>query len=86
MSSGRLLDKYPVKYVSIIAASNVTGYVNDVHTLARMAHEHDALIIVDGAQLAPHRTFSMMGDTPEENIDLSFFPLIRCTPLTAAAR
>ena len=69
----RLLDKYPVKYVSIIAASNVTGCVNDVHTLARMAHEHDALIIVDGAQLVPHRAFSLMGDTPEENIDFFVF-------------
>ena len=69
----RLLDEYPVKYVSITAASNVTGYVNDVHTLARMAHEHDALIIVDGAQLVPHRAFSMMGDTPEENIDFFVF-------------
>ena len=69
----RLLDEYPVKYVSITAASNVTGYVNDVHTLARMAHEHDALIIVDGAQIVPHRAFSMMGDTPEENIDFFVF-------------
>ena len=69
----RMLEEYPVKYVSITAASNVTGYINDVHTLARMAHEHGALIVVDGAQIVPHRAFSVMGDTPEENIDFFVF-------------
>ena len=69
----RLLDENPIKYVSITAATNVTGYINDVHTLARMAHEHGALIVVDGAQIVPHRAFSMMGETPEENIDFFVF-------------
>ena len=62
-----------VKYVCVTAASNVTGYVTDVHRVARMAHEHGALIIVDGAQIVAHRKFSMMGDTPEENIDFFVF-------------
>lgn len=62
-----------VKYVAITAASNVTGYVTDVHRVARMAHEHGAMIIVDGAQIVAHRAFSMMGETPEENIDFFVF-------------
>ena len=62
-----------VRYVSITAASNVTGYVTDVHRVAKMAHQHGAQIIVDGAQIVAHRKFSMLGDTPEENIDFFVF-------------
>lgn len=62
-----------VKYVSVSAASNVTGYVTDVHRVAKMAHQYGAKIIVDGAQIVAHRKFSMLGDTPEENIDFMVF-------------
>jgi len=62
-----------VKYVSVTAASNVTGYVNDVHHIARLAHQHGARIIVDGAQIVAHRAFSMLGNSPEENIDFLAF-------------
>ncbi|MBQ1505651.1 MAG: aminotransferase class V-fold PLP-dependent enzyme, partial [Erysipelotrichales bacterium] len=62
-----------VKYVCVTAASNVTGYVTDVHRIAKMAHEHGAKIVVDGAQIVAHRKFSMKGDTPEENIDFFVF-------------
>ena len=69
----RLLSENKVDYVTVTAASNVTGYVTDVHKVAKMAHEHGAKIIVDGAQIVAHRQFSMMGDTPEENIDFIVF-------------
>ena len=62
-----------VKYVCVTAASNVTGYVTDVHRVAKMAHAHGAKIIVDGAQIVAHRKFSMIGETPEENIDFFVF-------------
>ncbi len=62
-----------IKYVSVTAASNVTGYVTDVHRVAKMAHEYGAKIVVDGAQIVAHRAFSMIGDTPEENIDFFVF-------------
>ena len=62
-----------IKYVSVTAASNVTGYVTDVHRVAKMAHQYGAKIIVDGAQIVAHRAFSMIGDTPEENIDFFVF-------------
>ena len=62
-----------VKYVSVTAASNVTGYVTDVHRIAKMAHAHGAKIIVDGAQIVAHRKFSMKGETPEETIDFLVF-------------
>ena len=62
-----------VKYVSVTAASNVTGYVPDVHRVAKLAHKYGAKIIVDGAQIVAHRKFSMTGETPEENIDFFVF-------------
>jgi len=62
-----------IKYVSVTAASNVTGYVNDVHAAAKLAHQYGAKIIVDGAQIVAHRQFGMLGQTPEENIDFFVF-------------
>ena len=69
----KLLEENNVKYVAVTAASNVTGYVTDVHRVAKMAHEHGAKIIVDGAQIVSHRAFSMLGETEEENIDFFVF-------------
>ena len=69
----KLNENKDIKYVTVTAASNVTGYVTDVHRVAKMAHEHGAKIIVDGAQIVAHRAFSMRGATPEENIDFLVF-------------
>jgi len=62
-----------IKYVTVTAASNTTGYINEVHHIAKLAHAYGAKIIVDGAQIAAHREFSMIGCTPEENIDFFVF-------------
>lgn len=62
-----------IKYVSVTAASNVTGYVNDVHAIAKTAHKYGAKIIVDGAQIVAHRAFHMLGNTPDEDIDFFVF-------------
>lgn len=67
------LQNNKVKYVSVTAASNVTGYVTDVHRVAKLAHKYGAKIIVDGAQIVAHRKFSMVGETPDENIDFFVF-------------
>ena len=42
------------KLVCISHVSNVTGIVNDVKRIAKIAHENDAMILVDGAQSVPH--------------------------------
>ncbi len=68
----KLLKKNKVKIVSISAASNVTGYVVDVHRVAKMAHKYGALIVVDGAQIVAHRQFSMMGDVYDPSDDIDF--------------
>ncbi len=53
----RQLAKYAgqVALVSISGASNVTGFINPAHRLAEKAHAAGAQILVDCAQLAPHR-------------------------------
>ncbi len=43
-----------VKLVAISHASNVLGTIIPVAEIAKLAHEHDALIAIDGAQSAPH--------------------------------
>lgn len=42
------------KLVCISHVSNVTGIVNDVKRIAKIAHENDAMLLVDGAQSVPH--------------------------------
>ena len=69
----RHLRENEVSYVTVTAASNVTGYVTDVHKVAKMAHQYGAKIIVDGAQITAHRAFSMEGESDEENIDFFVF-------------
>lgn len=42
------------KIVAITHVSNVLGTINPVKEIAKIAHENDAVILVDGAQGAPH--------------------------------
>jgi len=42
------------RIVAICHVSNVLGTINDVKKIARIAHEHDALMLVDAAQSVPH--------------------------------
>lgn len=42
------------KIVSIAHVSNVLGVINPVAELAALAHENDAVMVVDGAQAVPH--------------------------------
>lgn len=62
-----------VKYVSLTGASNVTGYINDIHFIAKLVHKYGAKLIVDGAQLVPHRKIEIPGKVEEEDIDFLVF-------------
>ena len=42
------------RLVAVNHVSNALGTINPVAEMARIAHQHDALILVDGAQAAPH--------------------------------
>jgi selenocysteine lyase/cysteine desulfurase len=47
------------RLLAVTGASNVTGEVWPVAELAAIAHRHDARIVVDAAQLAPHRAVDL---------------------------
>lgn len=42
------------KMVCLSHVSNVSGVINDVRRIAKMAHDHGALMLADGAQSVPH--------------------------------
>ncbi|WP_040203927.1 cysteine desulfurase [Neobacillus jeddahensis] len=42
------------KIVSVMHVSNVLGVINPVKEIAQIAHENGAIMVVDGAQSAPH--------------------------------
>ena len=42
------------KIVSVMQVSNVLGVINPVKEIAQIAHENGAIMVVDGAQSAPH--------------------------------
>jgi selenocysteine lyase/cysteine desulfurase len=54
--------------------SNVTGIVNPIRELAKLAHRHGALLVVDAAQMAAHLPMHMSGhEDPAEDIDVLVF-------------
>lgn len=62
-----------IKFVTITGASNVTGYINPIHKIARIVHYYGAKLIVDAAQLVAHRAINMAGHTKDEQIDFLVF-------------
>ncbi|HSN77713.1 MAG TPA: aminotransferase class V-fold PLP-dependent enzyme [Anaerolineae bacterium] len=58
-----------IALVAVSGASNVSGFIQPIHRLARKAHESGARILVDAAQLAPHRRVDMMADDDPEHLD-----------------
>lgn len=58
-----------VKLVTVTGASNVTGYVNPINEIAKIAHKYGAKIVVDAAQLAAHRDINMKGTGNDDAID-----------------
>lgn len=69
------LKKYKgkIKIVSVTGASNVTGYINDINEIARIAHKYGAKIVVDAAQLVAHRKINMKGVKTNDYIDFLVF-------------
>lgn len=71
----RNLDRYKdkIQLVAVTAASNVTGYINPVHNIARWAHAVGAQIAVDAAQVAAHRPIDVKPSNDPEHIDYLAF-------------
>lgn len=55
------------KVVAVTHVSNVLGVVNPVAELARIAHRHNAVLVVDGAQSTPHMKIDV------QQLDCDFF-------------
>jgi len=56
------LEQGGVSLLAVTGASNVTGEILPIRALAALAHEHGARIVVDAAQLAPHRRVDIAAD------------------------
>lgn len=55
------------KLVSVVHVSNLDGVENPVQKIAQLAHEKGALVMVDGAQSAPHKIIDV------RKLDVDFF-------------
>ena len=55
------------KIVAITHVSNVLGTINDIKSIAEVAHEHGAYISVDGAQAVPHMKVDV------QDLDVDFY-------------
>lgn len=64
-----LLRRNEVKLVAVTAAANVTGIMNDLHRVARLAHENGALVLVDAAQVLAHHPIDVKPFDHPEHLD-----------------
>ena len=55
------------KLVSLTHASNVLGTINPVKEITALAHEHNVLVLLDGAQAVPHMPVNV------QDIDCDFY-------------
>lgn len=62
-----------VKLVTVSAASNVTGFINPIHKMAKMAHRYGIRILIDASQIMAHRKLDVKPDWDEEHLDFVVF-------------
>ncbi|MBR0638179.1 MULTISPECIES: cysteine desulfurase [Bacillus] len=58
---------HQTKIVAVTHVSNVLGTINPIKEIAKIAHEHGAIIVVDGAQSTPHMQIDV------QDLDCDFF-------------
>lgn len=64
----RAFEKFPnTKVVMFAQVSNVLGFTAPIRDIARIAHEHGALMVVDGAQSVAHQVIDV------QDMDCDFF-------------
>jgi cysteine desulfurase / selenocysteine lyase len=64
-----LLAEHRVRLVACTHVSNTLGTINPIAEIIRLAHEQDALVMVDGAQAGPHLLIDV------QTIDADFYTL-----------
>jgi selenocysteine lyase/cysteine desulfurase/multidrug efflux pump subunit AcrA (membrane-fusion protein) len=62
-----------VRVVAVTGVSNVLGTILPIHAIAEITHRHNALIVVDGAQLVPHRQVNMRPHYDRGHLDFLVF-------------
>jgi selenocysteine lyase/cysteine desulfurase len=65
----QLLAQNRVKLVAVTGASNVTGWMPDIHAIAARAHAAGARILVDAAQLLAHHPIRVGETTDPGHLD-----------------
>ena len=63
----KLLLSDKTKIVAVTHCSNIVGSINDLKSIAKIVHEHDAYIIGDGVSYAPH------GFPDVKDLDVDFY-------------
>jgi cysteine desulfurase / selenocysteine lyase len=63
------LNENKVKLVAVTGASNVTGFITDIHKIAELAHKHGAKILIDAAQLLAHKEIDVRPNDDPGHID-----------------
>jgi len=58
-----------VRLVSMVHSANLDGYTIPAKEIIRIAHDHGALVMLDGAQSAPHKSINV------KELDVDFFAL-----------
>jgi cysteine desulfurase / selenocysteine lyase len=64
-----LLKANPNAFVSITHVSNAFGKIHDIKTIAKLAHEYGAIIMIDGAQSLAHFKVDV------QDLDVDFFAI-----------
>ncbi|NQV91859.1 aminotransferase class V-fold PLP-dependent enzyme [Candidatus Woesearchaeota archaeon] len=62
-----------IKLLTVVGASNVTGYKPDLDKLAKMAHKYGAYILVDACQLLQHENINMRPIKDKSHLDFIAF-------------
>lgn len=62
-----------IKLLAISGASNVTGYTPPINEIAEIVHHYGSKIVVDGAQLVPHRKITFNSEKSAQNPDFLAF-------------
>lgn len=64
-----LFDRNKVRLVSMVHTANLDGYTIPAKEIIKIAHDHGALVMLDGAQSAPHKHVDVKA------LDVDFFAL-----------
>jgi cysteine desulfurase/selenocysteine lyase len=73
----RIITAQPPRLVSMVYTSNLTGYTLPAKEMIKIAHEHGARVLLDGAQTVPHQSV----DVQDLDVDFLAFSIHKmCGP------